>query len=145
MKKPFLAIIGGWIRALKPVMSFQHLPEAARMGARAEKQAVGLLKSKKYKIIARNWRHKHWELDIVAKEGNILVFVEVRARSKNALVGGFASLTAKKRQALRQGAQSYVQLLSKKPQTIRWDVIEMVHDDKEKIFIELNHYENVMI
>lgn len=49
-------------------------------GKRAEDIAAGLLQNKGYRILHRNWRHLHKELDIVAMDKDILVIVEVKSR-----------------------------------------------------------------
>lgn len=50
-------------------------------GAAAEREAAQLLASAGYEIVERNFRCKAGELDIVARDGDVLVFVEVRSRS----------------------------------------------------------------
>ena len=51
-------------------------------GKMGENLAIRVISSKGYKIIARNWRFgKYGEIDIIALDGNILVFIEVKART----------------------------------------------------------------
>jgi len=50
------------------------------IGEFGEELAVQYLQDKGFEIIARNWRHKKLELDIVAREGNTTVFIEVKTR-----------------------------------------------------------------
>ena len=45
-----------------------------------------------YREIARNWRYKRDEIDLICQDGEVLVFVEVRARAESALVSGFYSV-----------------------------------------------------
>ena len=51
------------------------------LGKRGEDAAVRLLQSKKYRILERNWRHSGHEIDIIAEDGDFIVFVEVKTRA----------------------------------------------------------------
>ena len=51
------------------------------VGRLGEDAAVSFLAAQQYVILDRNWRCRTGEIDVVAKEGNVLVFVEVKARS----------------------------------------------------------------
>jgi putative endonuclease len=55
---------------------------AFRVGLSAESRAAALLIAKGFRIIARRWRSPAGEIDIVARRGNLLVFVEVKARAR---------------------------------------------------------------
>ncbi|MDR1590685.1 MAG: YraN family protein [Puniceicoccales bacterium] len=78
------------------------LTQKQETGNEGEKLAVNFLrKKKKYKIIKKNWRHKSGEIDIIAQDGAVTVFVEVRARRKDALVSGYFSITKKEKNALK--------------------------------------------
>ena len=48
---------------------------------RGEDIATHFLIQKGYTIQERNWRHKHWEVDIIASKGTILHFIEVKTRT----------------------------------------------------------------
>ena len=94
-----------------------------------------------FKVIARNWRHKRDELDIVCLDAGVLVFVEVRARAANALVGGYHSIDAHKKQVLQRGSKAYINQLQNPPKHVRFDVIEVsLSDDGEG---DVRHYGNV--
>lgn len=55
---------------------------AFRLGLSAEKRAVAYLVAKGYRIAARRWRCSVGEIDIVARRGKLLIFVEVKARAR---------------------------------------------------------------
>ena len=94
-----------------------------------------------FKVIARNWRHKRDELDIVCVDAGVLVFVEVRARTANALVGGYHSIDMHKKQVLQRGAKAYINQLQNPPKHVRFDVIEVsLSDDGEG---DVRYYGNV--
>ena len=115
----------------------------AAKGAYWEKVAVRELKKSGFKIVARNWMRPgaHGELDIVAKEGEILVFVEVRSRGAAALVGGFNSIRHHKREVLRETCLAYMAKMRKRPQTYRFDVVEISYRSGRDY--ELRHFRNV--
>ena len=94
-----------------------------------------------FQLIARNWRYKRDELDIVCVDAGVLVFVEVRARAANALVGGYHSIDAHKKQVLQRGSKAYINQLQNPPKHVRFDVIEVsLSDDGEG---DVRHYGNV--
>jgi putative endonuclease len=94
-----------------------------------------------FQLIARNWRYKRDELDIVCLDAGVLVFVEVRARAAKALVGGYHSIDAHKKQALQRGSKAYINQLQNPPKHVRFDVIEVsLSDDGEG---DVRHYGNV--
>jgi putative endonuclease len=115
----------------------------AAKGAYWEKVAAKALRKSGFKIVARNWKRPgaHGELDIVAKEGDILVFVEVRSRGAAALVGGFHSINHHKREVLRTTCNAYLAKLRKRPNTYRFDVVEISY--KSERDYELRHFTNV--
>ncbi|MDR3143631.1 MAG: YraN family protein [Puniceicoccales bacterium] len=113
-----------------------------RCGRWGEEQAEQLLARKGLNILHRNWRHGHEEIDLIAQDGELTVFVEVRVRRTRALVSGFQSLTKKKRTALRRATLAF---LERFPETMfyRWDVVEYRLADPQFCHYEAMHYENV--
>ena len=89
-------------------------------GARAEELCAQLLRAAGLRLVERNWRCRHGEIDLIAEEGGTVVFAEVRQRSA-ALFGGAAeSITAAKRARLLAAARLY---LARRPgATCRFDV-----------------------
>jgi putative endonuclease len=107
----------------------------------AEMLAAEELIKKKYQILERNWTHVHDELDIIANEDGQVVFVEVRARTEDAKVPGYFSLTKKKKTALRRAIMAY---LRTRPECgWRFDVIEISYKNRQEY--ELHHYEGVRL
>ena len=96
-----------------------------------------------YRLIARNWRSGRDELDLICRDGEILVFIEVRARSEAALVSGFHSVDAKKKAILERGCKAYLKQLRKPPKHLRFDVIDVVLRDNEPG--EVRHYQNIAL
>ncbi|HZN86949.1 MAG TPA: YraN family protein [Burkholderiales bacterium] len=90
-------------------------------GVRAEELCADLLRRAGLRILARNWRCRLGEIDLVAEEAGTLVFAEVRLR-RNARYGGAAeSITAAKRARLLAAARLY--LAGCAPAPCRFDVL----------------------
>jgi putative endonuclease len=77
-------------------------------GEEAEARACVFLESKGLEIIERNYRCRFGEIDIVARIGGAIVFVEVRARTSEAYGGAAGSITAAKRKRLLAAARHYL-------------------------------------
>jgi len=97
--------------------------EKRSLGIKGEDLAVRFLINKGFRIIERNFRCRMGEIDIVARDGNYLVFVEVRTRSRSKYGLALESITRAKIKKLRQLASFY---LVRHPQDrlfIRFDVV----------------------
>ena len=79
------------------------------LGRRGEELAASYLEEKGYLILQRNYRSGAGEMDIVAQDGDCLVFVEVRARSTREYGTPEESITPSKAQRLIEVAQGYLQ------------------------------------
>ena len=73
----------------------------AARGRAAEDAAVALLERNGYRIVARNVRLPGGEIDVIARDGSIVVFVEVKARAGGAFGSAVAAVDARKRSTLR--------------------------------------------
>lgn len=114
----------------------------ADRGRRGEEAALCLLKGMGFSLVARNARIGGGEIDLVMKDGEVLVFVEVRARKQGALVSGYHSLTRRKRRAFRRAAVAYLHALPRPCKTHRYDVVEVeLPDDKSEPVCR--HFANV--
>lgn len=81
---------------------------SARTGAEGENAAAALLEGMGWTIADRNWRSGHLELDIVADDGEAIVFVEVKTRAKGGMQRPFEALTAVKKKRLMRAAQAWL-------------------------------------
>ncbi len=79
-----------------------------KLGQAAELRAASYLADAGYTVIDRNWRRRSGELDIVAREGEWLVFVEVRARRGTMFGSPEESVTRHKQARLARLAQQYL-------------------------------------
>jgi len=80
----------------------------ARSGIDAEALAGRFLEAQGLTIVARNYRVRRGEIDLIARDGATLVFVEVRLRSSARFGGAAESITAAKRARLVAAAQAYL-------------------------------------
>lgn len=77
-------------------------------GADAEKVAEDFLRTRGLHYVTRNFRCRHGEIDLVMREGDVLVFVEVRQRAGNAFGGAAASITPAKQRRITAAARFYL-------------------------------------
>lgn len=92
------------------------------VGAAAETLAADYLMRQGLTIVARNFRTRAGELDLVARDGRTLVFVEVRMRRSASHGGAVESITAQKRRRLVAAANGYLAMLGREP-PCRFDAI----------------------
>ncbi len=83
-------------------------------------------------IVERNWRRRCGELDLVARDGEVLVFVEVRLRHRGDFGGAAASITGAKRARMAAAASLYLAALRGTP-ACRFDAILMDGLDSRRI------------
>ena len=79
-----------------------------KLGRRGEKCAARALRRQGYKIITRNYRTPLGEIDIIAQDGETLVFIEVKTRRKNDPIPPEASVNHKKQKHIHRVAQIYL-------------------------------------
>jgi putative endonuclease len=77
-------------------------------GAEAEQAAADYLAARGLRLVGRNWRCKGGEIDLVMRDGAVLVFVEVRARNRGDFGGAAASITAGKQARVILAARHYL-------------------------------------
>jgi putative endonuclease len=125
-------------------------PRDARQarGVAGERAAEAFLRAKPgWKIVARNWRSprdRRDEIDLVCRDGESLVFVEVKTRAAGALVGGYFAVDARKKRVLRRAAGVYLrELRDARPNTVRFDIVEVEWADDEAIAPAVRHFESV--
>ncbi|HSI07925.1 MAG TPA: YraN family protein [Rariglobus sp.] len=129
---------------LKRLLHRVPLPGSATTGERGEKLASGYLQKKGYRVVARNWRNpsdRRDELDLVCTDGEVLVFVEVKARDAGALVSGYHAVDSRKKKVVRRTAVAYMRRLKTRPHTYRFDIVEVEMGSGGKG--EVRHFENI--
>jgi putative endonuclease len=76
-------------------------------------------------ILARNYRHRWGELDLVARHGRELVMVEVKSRHPRARLAPEASVTWGKQRKIIGAANAYLRELRCRPPPVRFDIVEV--------------------
>jgi len=97
---------------------------AQQTGGDAEERAAEFLAGKGLSILARNFRTRFGEIDLVASDGEVLVFVEVRLRSSDLFGDAAASVTETKQRRIASAARAYLSQLRREP-PCRFDVIAL--------------------
>ena len=121
------------------------LKDSQSRGWYGEWLAYEHLRKKKFEILQKNWispKDRRREIDLILKDQDCLVFVEVRARSRRALNSGYHSITSKKKKALLSACRDFLKVTHEISQTYRFDVIEVDLGDSEG---EVFHHENVSL
>lgn len=95
---------------------------AAALGRAGEDAAVALLETHGYRIVARNVRMPGGEIDVVARDGDTVVFVEVKARASGSFGRAVGAVDARKRAALRALAADWLQVAAPRARA-RFDVV----------------------
>jgi len=99
--------------------------EGAMRGEDAERLARDFLRQHGYEIIAERYRWRGGEIDLIARDGNFLVFIEVRSRSKELFGLPEETISPKKRQRILLTAQHYLARYPANNLAIRFDVVAL--------------------
>jgi putative endonuclease len=106
-------------------------------GQRAEELAADFLRAAGCEIVARNYRRRLGELDIIARCADVLVVAEVRTRASNAFGGAAASVTRAKQRRITRAAHQLLQQraeLARLP--VRFDVLVVTDPDGPAAAVE---------
>jgi putative endonuclease len=82
-------------------------------GNLGETMAAGYFLEKGYTILHKNWRHSHWEVDIIASKDNVLHFIEIKTRRTKNFGLPEENVNRKKMQHLINAAEEYLHLYQK--------------------------------
>ena len=99
------------------------------MGSAAESLAVSLLVQRGYRIVERNFRCPSGELDVVARDGEVLVFVEVRSRSDAQHGDAAETVDRRKQRQVARVAMHYIGLRDPQFRSSRFDVVAITGDE----------------
>jgi putative endonuclease len=105
------------------------------LGSKGEDLAIQFLKKKGYRIIDRNYKTSVGEIDIIARDGNTIVFVEVKTRTDDSFGYPFEAVNKKKRQKLKNLALLYLKRQVKES-PVRFDVLSIFYADGREREIE---------
>ncbi len=102
------------------------------LGKLGEGKAEKYLKKKGYKILERNYKNKIGEVDLIAQDGEYLVFIEVKTRSSEKYGMPSEAVNREKQRKYGLLAKSYLSFNDKLDSPVRFDVIEIENN-------EINH------
>jgi len=104
-------------------------------GKIAEDFAAEYLQKNGYKVITRNFRFQKAEIDIIAEKDNLIVVVEVKARSTDAFMLPQEAVTKSKIKSIVTAANHYLEEFNRSNE-VRFDIISVLPDKKKKLTIE---------
>lgn len=107
-----------------------------KLGESGEQQACTFLKKNGCKILETNFRSGHAEIDIIARSGKIVIFVEVKTRSSNIYAQPWESVGFRKRKHLKLAAKAYVQQYFNSQDEYRFDVLSITMKENKSPEIE---------
>ncbi len=94
-------------------------------GKKGENLAKQYLEAKGYKVIHENWRRGSYEIDLVAKYAQLLIFVEVKTRSYNTILEPHMAVNKAKQTSLIKAAKSYMTITGSEDE-VRFDIVGVV-------------------
>lgn len=115
-------------------------PDHLRLGVWGENVAATYLQKKGYCILERDWHSTHRDIDIIAQQGEVIVFVEVKTRRSNFLRHPIQAVDWKKQQNLRKAINHYIHY-RKIDGPVRFDVITVI-GELESANPEIEHIED---
>lgn len=111
-----------------------------KLGDKGEKIAARLLVEKNYSILCRNFKVKSGEIDLVARDGENLVFIEVKTRRATTRSRPAEGLSSKQKKRIYRAAQNYLRQIDNPNVIYRFDLIEVILS-RFRIH-EIRHWEN---
>ncbi|MDH7511697.1 MAG: YraN family protein [Clostridiales bacterium] len=110
------------------------------LGKSGEDAAVAYLKRKKFSLIERGFRFHRGEIDIIAYDGETLVFIEVKTRRDSMFGLPEESVTPAKQAQLRRVAEAYLMVNNLCHVPCRFDILSVSYDEKKGY--KIRHLEN---
>jgi putative endonuclease len=119
----------GFLSRLTSVLRRRELPRHLRHGVLGERAARSHLQRLGLKFLTANFKSPRGEIDLIFRDRDCLVFVEVKTRSSENWVRPAAAVNARKRRLLSQCGLDYLRLLKDPQVKIRFDVVEVLLAD----------------
>ena len=128
-----LGSLKSWWKGAEEPIHLQH----GRLGERAAKRH---LKRSGLKFLTANFRSERGEVDLIFRDGDCLVFVEVKTRSREDWLRPAAAVNAERRRRLTRTALDYLRLLKNPQVKVRFDIVEVLLVNSQ--VREVRHLEN---
>ncbi|MBA4148105.1 MAG: YraN family protein [Verrucomicrobia bacterium] len=117
------------LQRIKSWFGERQLPVHLQRGALGEKAARKHLQKSGFKFLTANFRSKRGEIDLIFRDDDCLVFVEVKTRSSEDWTRPAAAVNAKKQKLLSGCAMDYLKLLRRPQIKMRFDIVEVLLQD----------------
>lgn len=117
------------LEKLKAKFTGKEKPEHLRRGELGERAAKKFLQGQGFKFLTANFRSERGEIDLIFRDQDCLVFVEVKARSSEVWTRPAAAVDARKKRLLSLTALDYLKLLKNPPVKFRFDIVEVLLAD----------------
>jgi len=97
-----------------------------RLGSSGEGRAARRYEAQGYRVVARNWRCRDGELDLVVRRGDVLAFVEVKTRASDRFGHPAEAVTAQKQRRIRRLASRFCAETGERAGVLRFDVVAIL-------------------
>src|SRR6516164_5782406 len=129
-----------FLSKLKACFTGKVEPEHLRRGRLGERAAKRYLQRQGLKFLTANFRSPRGEIDLVFRERDCLVFIEVKTRSSEEWTRPAAAVNKERRQRLSRAALDYLRLLRNPQVKLRFDIVEVLLNNSE--VREIRHLPN---
>jgi putative endonuclease len=113
------------------------MAEHNELGERGEQLATQYLNDVGIEILERNWRKHKLEVDIIAKDSNMLVFVEVKTRGTDYFGKPEYFVDRKKMMMMAEAAEYYIEDLGRDDLEVRYDIIAIIIEPDKEIVMHI--------
>ncbi len=120
-----------FIQRIKTLFARTAKPEHLRRGELGERAAEKHLRKLGMKYLTRNFRSDRGEIDLIFRDDDCLVFVEVKTRSSEEWGRPAAAVDARKKRLISQTALDYLRLIKNPEVKIRFDIVEVLLSNGE--------------
>ena len=129
-----------FLAELRARFARKMVPEHLRRGKLGERAARKQLKRQGLKFLTANFRSPRGEIDLIFRDKDCLVFIEVKTRSSEEWVRPAAAVDKERRGRLTRAALDYLRLLRNPPVKLRFDIVEVLLQDS--VVREVRHLPN---
>jgi putative endonuclease len=101
----------------------ERMSTSHEFGRQAEQRAAEFLESRGWTVLHRNWRWRRKEIDLIARRGDLVAFVEVKARQRSLYGHPLNAITWAKRRELQAAARAWIAQHARAADSFRFDVV----------------------
>lgn len=112
------------------------MAESHRLGITGEELAARHLVRNGWRVVARNWRFGHKEIDLIARRGRTVAFVEVKTRARLRWGHPLLAIDVRKRAEIERVARVWIARHGRRSDEFRFDAIAIYRDDGGRVRLE---------